>query len=176
MNKEEIISQRGEIINKFINIEWIINAIISQWYMSKVEKEFVLEVLYDEYFSFALKRRIIEKIFSKRAPSKLRPKLRSMLNSLNRLNSIRNYFAHCTESMTLSNIDGEYIPDPKNHDRHLDFQALYDEFMAKEKEVNKYFYDLFSSIGGKSIIDKVKKERDELKAKQKKIREVLENP
>ena len=154
---EEIILQRGEIINKFINIEWIINAIISQWYISKVEKEFVLEVLYDEYFSFSLKRRIIEKIFSERAPSNLRPKLKFMLDSLNRLNSIRNYFAHCTESMTLSNIDGEYIPDPKNHNKHLDFQELYNEFMAKEKEVNKYFYDLFISIGGKATFDEKKK-------------------
>jgi len=155
-DKNEIIEQRGEIINKFINIEWIINAIISQWYMSKVEKEFVLEVLYDEYFGFALKRRIIGKIFAERCNSKLKPRLKSMLDSLNRLNSIRNYFAHCTESMTLSNIDGEYIPDPKNHDRPLNFQALYDEFIKKEKDVNKYFYDLFISIGGKATIDKKK--------------------
>lgn len=159
MNKNKIIKQRGEVINKFINIEWIINAIISQWYMSKVEKEFVLEVLYDVYFSFALKRRIIEKIFAKRCNSKLKPKLRYMLDSLNRLNSIRNYFAHCTETMTLNNIDGEYIPDPKNHDKPLDFQVLYSEFIKKEKEVNEYFYDLFISIGGKATIDKKKKAR-----------------
>lgn len=156
INREKIIKQRGEIIDKFINMEWIINAIISQWYMSKVEKEFIMEVLYDEYFSFSLKRRIIEKIFSERASSKLRPKLRYMLDSLNRLNSIRNYFAHCTENMTLGDIDGEYTPDPKNHDRPLNFQGLYDEFMKKEKEVGTYFYDLFISIDGKSTFDKEK--------------------
>ena len=157
MTGNKVILQRGEVINKFINIEWIINAIISQWYMGKVEKEFVLEVLYDEYFSFSLKRRIIEKIFAERCNSKLKPKLKYMLDSLNRLNSIRNYFAHCTETMTLSNMDGEYIPDPKNHDKPLNFQVLYDEFMKKEKEVNKYFYDLFISIGGKSTLDEKKK-------------------
>lgn len=157
MSKEEIISQRGEIINKFINIEWIINAIISQWYMGKVEKEFVMEVLYDAYFSFSLKRRIIEKIFSVRTHSKLRANFKPMLDSLNRLNSIRNYFAHCTESMTLENADGEYIPDPRDNGKHLDFQKLYDEFMKKEKDVNKYFYDLFISIGGKTTFDEEKK-------------------
>lgn len=155
--KNKIIKQRGEVISKFINIEWIINAIISQWYMGKVEKEFVLEVLYDEYFGFSLKRRIIEKIFSERAPSKLKPKLKFMLDSLNRLNSIRNYFAHCTESMTLSNIDGGYIPDPKNHDKPLNFQDLYDEFIKKEKEVREYLHNLFISIGGKAKLDKKKK-------------------
>lgn len=157
MNRKKIIKQRGEIINKFINIEWIINAIISQWYIKKVEKEFVLEVLYDEYFSFSLKRRIIEKIFTERCNSKLKPKLKYMLDSLNRLNSIRNYFAHCTETMTLINSDGEYIPDPKNHNKPLNFQSLYDEFMKKEKEVSEYFYDLFISIGGKAYKTKVRK-------------------
>ena len=125
--------------------------------MGKVEKEFVLEVLYDEYFSFSLKIRIIEKIFAERCNSKLKPKLKYMLESLNRLNSIRNYFDHCTETMTLSNIDEEYIPDPKNHDKSLDFQDLYEEFIKKEKEVNKYFYELFTSIGGKSTTNKKKK-------------------
>ncbi len=153
IDKNKIVEQRGKVINKFINIEWIINAIISQWYMGKVEKEFVLEVLYDEYFSFSLKRRIIEKIFAERCNSKLKPMLKKMLDSLNRLNSIRNYFAHCTENMTLSNMDEEYIPDPKNHNKPLDFQTLYEEFIGKEKNVNKYFYDLFLSIGGKATMD-----------------------
>ena len=45
---------------RFINIETMINAIISQHYFKKVPLNFYLEVLYDEYFSFALRRRILE--------------------------------------------------------------------------------------------------------------------
>ena len=45
---------RSEVIERFINIEWIINAIICQHYFKRVLKPFLLEVLYDEYFSFVL--------------------------------------------------------------------------------------------------------------------------
>lgn len=56
MDKDEISKCRAEVIERFINIEWIINAIISQHYLKRVVVSFILEVLYDEYFSFALKR------------------------------------------------------------------------------------------------------------------------
>jgi hypothetical protein len=50
---------------------------------------FLLEVLYDEYFSFAPKRLILEKIIENLD--------RKMLQDLNRANTIRNYFAHCDQ-------------------------------------------------------------------------------
>ena len=62
MDKENISKYRAEVIEKFINIESIIDVIISQHYFKLPNKSFIFEVLYDEYFSFALKRRILEKI------------------------------------------------------------------------------------------------------------------
>ena len=53
---------RSEVIERFINIEWLLNAIITQHYFKRMVSSFLFEVLYDEYFNFGLKRRIIEKI------------------------------------------------------------------------------------------------------------------
>ena len=62
MDNNNISKYRSEVIEKAINIEWIMSAIICQHYFKKTILPFLLEVLYDEYFSFALKRRILEKI------------------------------------------------------------------------------------------------------------------
>lgn len=48
-------NMRSIVIEKTINVEWLMSSIISQHYLKRVIKEFLLEVLYDEYFSFALK-------------------------------------------------------------------------------------------------------------------------
>ncbi len=60
MDKDKLSKYRADVIERFINVEWIINAIICQHYFKRVSMPFLLEVLYDEYFSFALKRRILE--------------------------------------------------------------------------------------------------------------------
>src|SRR5215204_2008170 len=60
--KLDISTIRSAVIEKSINLEWMMNAIISQHYFGAVKKSFILEVLYDEYCSFALKRRILMKI------------------------------------------------------------------------------------------------------------------
>ena len=82
----DISQLRAEVIEKAINVEWLIHAIISQHFFNAVKLEFVSMVLYDEYCSFALKRRILLKIC---------PKLEGDIEQkINRLASIRNYFAH----------------------------------------------------------------------------------
>ena len=59
MDNQTLSQMRSEVIEKFINLEMIINAIISQHYFRKVYMPFFFEVLYDEYCSFGLKRRIL---------------------------------------------------------------------------------------------------------------------
>ena len=142
MDKDKLSKYRSEVIEKFINIEWIINAIISQNYFKRVVRSFVLEVLYDEYFSFGLKRRILEKIIKDIDKQKVQ--------DLNRLNTIRNYFAHCNQEI----IEGSdktkkgKIIDPKNIERELNFESLYSEFVGKEGDVAKYLFKLFQDLGG----------------------------
>ena len=70
---------RSEVIERFINVGWLLNAIITQHYFKRIVSSFLFEVLYDEYFNFGLKRRIIEKII---------PNINGQrLQDLNRLNT-----------------------------------------------------------------------------------------
>jgi len=147
MGDNNISKYRSEVIEKEINIEWIMSAIICQHYFKKVILPFLLEVLYDEYFSFALKRRILEKIVKDFDKKKLQ--------DLNRLNTIRNYFAHCNQQI----FEGPGIPtennkekvvDPQNLDKSIDFKMLHGEFMGITGELEKYLAGIFIKIGGVS--------------------------
>jgi hypothetical protein len=142
MDKVMLSKYRSEVIERFINIEWIINAVISQHYFRKVIEPFLFEVLYDEYFSFALKRRIIEKVIKNVDKSKIQ--------DLNRLNTIRNYFAHCNQEI----IEGKdkkqngKIIDPRNIGRTIDFESLYKEFMKMSGSVEEYLFKVYKDLGG----------------------------
>ena len=141
---EGISGFRSEVIERTINIEWLVGSIVCQHYFGKIYLPFLLEVLYDEYFSFALKRRILEKII---------PDLdKKQLQNLNRVNTIRNYFAHCNTKFFLGNKKPQLgekgkILDPKNTEKELDFENLHKEFELKECSVKKALYDLAVSLG-----------------------------
>jgi hypothetical protein len=145
MDNDRISGYRSEVIEKTINIEWLMSAIISQHYFKRVMKPFLLEVLYDEYFSFALKRRILEKIVENLDGKKLQ--------DLNRANTIRNYFAHCNQRFfdgvdsPKKEAEGEVI-DPRKLDRVIDFEKLYDEFTEIISELEKYLATVYLGKGG----------------------------
>lgn len=141
---KRISEYRSEVIEKFINIEWLINAIISQYYLKRVDKSFLFDILYDVNCFFALKRNVLQKI----APSF------SKLEDLNRLSNIRNYFAHCGQEVFPGSKKPEpgergKVLDPKDTKRELDFQSLYNEFKSKESDVTKELANLLVSLGGK---------------------------
>ena len=138
---------RSEVIERFINIEWIINAIICQHYFKRVLKPFLLEVLYDEYFSFGLKRRILEKIVENLDKRKL--------SDLNRANTIRNYFAHCNQQIIEGSdpkIEGK-IFDPRKIDRPIDFEMLHKEFMSIAIGIEEFLITIYKQKGGELLID-----------------------
>ncbi len=133
MDKDKLSKYRAEVIERFVNVEWIINAIISQHYFKRVVMPFLLEVLYDEYFTFGLKRRILEKIVKDIDNQKVQ--------ELNRLNTIRNYFAHCNQEIfEISDTKKERgkIIDPRNVKKEIDFEGLYVEFMGIAGGVEEY--------------------------------------
>ena len=147
MDKEKLSKYRAEVIIEFINIEKIMNAIISQHYFKKVVLPFYLEVLYDELFSFGLRRRIVEKIIVGIDKQKV--------EDLNRLNTIRNYFAHCDlELFETSDTDKKHgkVVDPRNIQKEIDFESLHSEFMQKKTGVLDYLIKLFKDLGGAMLI------------------------
>jgi hypothetical protein len=140
MSEEAGGTHRSDVIEHAVNVEWLMSALISQHYMKHVDTNLVLQVLYDEYFSFALKRRIVEKIVD------MTPQ---QVQSLNRLNTIRNYFAHCSQQFAKAGApDDLFVPDPRQPDKEVDFDALYDEFMGLLPGVETFLLDAFKARGG----------------------------
>ena len=147
MDRDTLSKYRAEIIERFINVEWIINAIISQHYFKRMDKSFAFEVLYDEHFNFGLRRSILKKIIKNIDNQKVQ--------DLNRLNTIRNYFAHCNQEI----IEGPdktqkgKILDPRNIEKEIDFESLYVDFMRIVGGVEKYLAKLFQNLGGVLVKD-----------------------
>ena len=109
---------------------------------------FLLEFLYDEYCSFALKRRVLEKI--------LPDFEKSMLENLNRVNTIRNYFAHCNQILVegsdlTSPSAVSKVVDPRKLDKAIDFEKLHSEFMAIAEPLEKYLFEVFQAKGGQIV-------------------------
>jgi hypothetical protein len=121
------------------------------YYFKKPMLDFMYDVLYDEYFSFGLRRRILEKILDTKGVMN-----QDAINRLNRLNTIRNYFAHCFNKMSLDG-KNEFIPDPRNKGKPIDFEELYKEFLDDEKIVLRFLGDVYKIFGGPILAEKPKK-------------------
>jgi hypothetical protein len=148
MGTPTLSQMRAEVIEKFINLETIINAIICQHYFKRVYKQFFLEVLYNEHCTFGLKRSILEKII---------PNLdKTQLQNLNRLNTIRNYFAHTGPEMfegaeIPSKGQQGVVPDPRKMAKALDYSQLHQEFQKLEPTVARYLFKLYQELGGEYV-------------------------
>jgi hypothetical protein len=147
-HSKKVSKYRSEVIEKFINIEVIVNTIISQHYFKRGVASFIFELLCDVNCTFALKRNVLYKI----APSF------SKIEDLNRLNSIRNYFAHCNmevfegSTRPLPGVKGKIL-NPKDIKKGIDFDVLYREFVNKEESLTQALWDLYLSLGGEWVGD-----------------------
>lgn len=147
MDEGKISKYRSEVIEKSINVETLINAIISQHYLKRVDNDFYFEVLYDEYFTSALRRRILEKIVDIEG---------QMKNDLGRLFNIRNYFAHCNQQIYEegAGISEGKIIDSKKITRSLNFEELYKEFNNMISGIETYLLSVLEKKGA-TIKDKL---------------------
>lgn len=134
--------ERQEIIDKAINIEIIISALITAKYFpgELVNSDFLQEVLYDPLASAAFKVNIFEKCYSD-VPKKT-------IESMRRLFNIRNIYAHCGLSMS-SKVDPDQsgVMNPKKKNQPLDFEDLKSEFFNKEKNIVNVLFDLIKESG-----------------------------
>ncbi|MBR9689357.1 MAG: hypothetical protein GOV01_00470 [Candidatus Altiarchaeota archaeon] len=131
-------------MEKFINIERIVDTVITRYYvgpsLGERTNKFMFDILYDERFSFGQKKKILEKIL-KRIGKYNNAKMRN----LHRISEIRNYFAH-REPFFIRE-EGTVAPDPKNPEENLDFEKLHEEFLEKEKLVNNFLFEILASVG-----------------------------
>jgi hypothetical protein len=150
---ESLSTMRADVIEKFINIETIMNFIISQHYLGRPTESFLFDFLYDEYFTFALRRNVLFAICPDLKTQRCEENKHSFEFNLNRANKIRNYFAQCGQSV----IDGpdpnglRRIPDPKNFDKTINFADLYKEFCELENPLATRLFAVFQEKCGTAI-------------------------
>jgi len=142
MTAEELAEARANVIERAIHIESMLDAIISQHYLSHVSQKFLFEVLYDEWFSFGFKVKIFSKITSEQ----------SWVHKLNRLSNIRNYFAHRGRLM-FSGDSEPFVPDPKDPAKSIDFDRLYSEFSKLDDALEPFLLEHFERAGGRFTDD-----------------------
>jgi hypothetical protein len=84
-------SARGMIVKRFTALEALIDAIVCSYYFGahKPPREFLEDVLYDESFSFAMRRSVFEKIL-KREGAYSEP----FMQDVRRMSKLRNEAAH----------------------------------------------------------------------------------
>ena len=144
MAPDDLAAARADVIERAITIEGLLDAIISQQYLGRVTKRFLFEVLYDEYFNFGLKARIYSKI----TPEE------SSYRKLQRLSSIRNYFAHRGRlALDFGRDGGPFVPDPKDTAKAIDFGALYAEFIKLADTLVPELVEQYRRLGGKLMDD-----------------------
>lgn len=134
---------RSEVIERSIEIELLMSGIICFHYFGRINMPFWLEVLYDQNFSFAMKRRVLEKI----APLTDR----SRFDELNRIGAIRNHFAHLSLSFADFKAMKLVAVDPKRLDRTVDFESLFREFSKLYDRVRKHLKEILVAMGKKRI-------------------------
>jgi hypothetical protein len=147
---ERIQELRGRIVNKAIDVEAMVNAILNLYFAKKEKQnEFMHKVLDDEYFSFGLKIKILRKINIRLE--------RGLIEKIERIKNIRNEFAHkilgvIPKEGPLSisfNISEE---NPKNiEELYQDFSKLIEEVIP---ELDRLFLKLVDE--GKKVEESLK--------------------
>jgi len=147
MESGKLTRQRGEVIERFINIEVIVNTIICQHYFGKVRLDFLLEVLCDEYFSFGLKCNLLKKITADTDAG--------ASQDLRRAGRIRNCFAH--SGMVVADAPeagaAKRMVDSRRPEEAVDFDKLCDEFMVIAGRVETYLCEVYRGKGGQMVRD-----------------------
>jgi hypothetical protein len=146
---ETVSAMRSFVVEQFISIEAVVCTIIGAHYFGTPRLDFYTEVLYDEYFSFGLKARVLEKIL----PSEDKDAER-FIRRLRRLNVIRNYFAHCGVLRHDSASGAFSVPDPRKPEGSIDFAALHREFMELLPQVRSSLFALAKKEGVKMWVKK----------------------
>lgn len=138
-NQEELSKWRSEVIEGMISVEWYMNAVICQHYFNRVDRSFWLDVLYNEQFSFGLRRSIVERIAGKD------------WQDLRRIGTIRNLFAHCDIELTdiRAGVPGQpRTPDPRKPEKDVNFAELFKEFREMRGPVEQKLLNLYRKLGG----------------------------
>ncbi|MFA5061402.1 MAG: hypothetical protein WC494_03760 [Candidatus Pacearchaeota archaeon] len=141
----KIAQYRGVIIHDSISIEAMLGAIIAIYFVKdNKNNEFNRKVIDDEYFSFGLKIRVLEKlnfeVYSQ------------FFEDIRRMNNIRNIFAHHVPTLDEGFIQ-QNSKDGKVETKYM--SDLHKEFLEKIKKVDEQLHKIFFKV-----IEENKKEKE----------------
>ncbi len=140
---------RNNVLDKFNNVETMINLIISNYYFNETNKDFIFRVLHNSYFQTILR---ID-LFSKMIKDSDKDRLSKIISKLKGMSKIRNYFAHITpsyfsdEEPSIEKVG--WSPHPEDPSKILAFEAEFEKFFKLEKEVNPYLINACNVLGVK---------------------------
>jgi len=147
MDRARFLELRNHVIEKFDNLEFMMNVAISCRYFGHANRDFMFPVLHSPYFSSALRVDVISKI--------IKDFNKDIKNKLLNMGNIRNIFAHITpnyfdggENMAFENVG--WFPDPKDPSKKIDFEKEHEEFFEMEKEVLSYISGIVRGLQTKS--------------------------
>ena len=132
----KIAQYRGVIIHDSISIEALIGAIIAIYFVKdNKNNEFNRKVIDDEYFSFGLKIKILEKLNQEVYPQ--------FFEDIRRINNIRNIFAHRVPTLD----KGFIYQDSKEEKTETKYMSdLHKEFLEKIKKVDEQLHKIFFKL------------------------------
>ncbi len=165
MEDTELNQARTAVVEKFIEVETLLNASISYYFFKRVDPSFFFKVLYDPFFSFHLRVNIFNKIvkeLSKKVYTGDKEKLNRKLQSFG---EIRNNFIHVGSfkfypskdgrtDIVLANLSTEeesITPNPKDPSKVLDFKKIYKNFLDLEKELKEEIINIYKALGGRLL-------------------------
>ena len=132
----KIAQYRGVIIHDSISIEALIGAIIAIYFVKdNKNNEFNRKVIDDEYFSFGLKIKILEKLNQEVYPQ--------FFEDIRRINNMRNIFAHKVPTRD----EGFIYQDSKEEKTETKYMSdLHKEFLEKIKKVDEQLHKIFFKL------------------------------
>jgi hypothetical protein len=146
MSRELMTRYRTKIIEDFIMIEGYVNAIICKHYFGHLNKDFMLEVLFDELCSTALKANLLEKALNQNPDIKTP---RMYADQFRQMSRYRNYFAHCNSTISESGLQEtpSGIPDPRKPNRYLNIDEMIKQFSEMCKSLSDNLIDIMDKMG-----------------------------
>jgi hypothetical protein len=134
-NQPKEFMTRGEVISSFSNIEGLLDGVILVYYARKKHySSFIINMLSDEYFTFALRKSVFIKILKEGEFLTIK-KINQLEDSLNKLGMLRNLIAH---ARIIFNKEKPEFFDPKKKD----FFNLNEKYNQYEELFNKILTDL----------------------------------
>ncbi len=148
MDRKRFEELRRNVLDKFNNLETLMNLAISMYYFKSINKDFIFRVLNNPFFSSSLRIDVILKII--KDPDKKR--FNRITCKIKELSNIRNYFAHITpqyfdfsEEITMEKIG--WFPHPKDPSKKINLEEEHERFFELEKEANPYLIELCNVLG-----------------------------